>query len=703
MYDNAINHIRSQQPTFLPKAKKKGWICPICKNGSGKDGDGIVVNPKSGGYKCFKCGFSGGIFDLIGVTYGLTEFRDQLKKASEIYGIDISERKNGRNPQLAIGAITHVAEKVSPKYVMEYIDKCHSRTGMTSYFAKRGITQESIDRFKLGFDPAYDEKNVGAHPWKAIIIPTSAETFEARNIDVEPNSSSNGRNKYRKHGNSMLFNGSVLQHEKERPIFICEGYIDAISIIQSGGEAIGLGSAVNYQVLITELEKVVPAKPLIIVFDDDNAGNDNAKKLSSYLDQRKIPYIIPDGFLGGFHDPNDRLMKDPAGLKEAIEKAYMVAASLPDPMDMAKDEYMKTSVGHSIPDFIDSIRSNAGRPTLNTGFWSIDNALDGGIYTGLYILGAISSLGKTTLALQIADNLAGQGHHVLFFSLEQSKYDLMAKSISRESYLYCLSKNISTNYAKTNLGISDGKRWANYMDIEKVVIDEAFNAYKQYANNLFIHEGIGNVSVSDIRERVKAHIAFTGNHRPIIFIDYLQILKAADGDERASDKQIVDHNVTALKQLSRDFDIPVIAVSSLNRQNYAEKINMAAFKESGAIEYGSDVLIGLQLTGAGERDFDVASAKEMDPRQIDFCILKNRNGRVLGHGIKMLFYSRFNCFIADDQNQQIKRNPSPQQNQATSGEKLDEKDAVQLNLFEQYSENADTARKIREYEDGPWM
>ena len=86
-------------------------------------------------------------------------------------------------------------------------------------------------------------------------------------------------------------------------------------------------------------------------------------------------------------------------------------------------------------------------------------------------------------------------------------------------------------------------------------------------------------------------------------------MKAAEGYERATDKQIVDHNVTELKQLSRDFDIPIFAVSSLNRQNYSERINMAAYKESGAIEYGSDVLIGLQLTGAGEKDFDADAAK----------------------------------------------------------------------------------------------
>ena len=71
--EEAVREIRTQTPdAFLPKARKRGWICPICHNGEGKDGDGIVLNKKtSGNYKCFKCGFSGDIFDLIGEAFGL--------------------------------------------------------------------------------------------------------------------------------------------------------------------------------------------------------------------------------------------------------------------------------------------------------------------------------------------------------------------------------------------------------------------------------------------------------------------------------------------------------------------------------------------------------------------------------------------------------------------------------------------------------
>ena len=70
---------------------------------------------------------------------------------------------------------------------------------------------------------------------------------------------------------------------------------------------------------------------------------------------------------------------------------------------------------------------------------------------------------------------------------------------------------------------------------------------------------------------------------------------------------------------------------------------MQAFKESGAIEYSTDVLIGLQLMGTGADDFDVDEAKSRNPREIEAIILKNRNGRT-GGKIGYNYYAMFNYF-----------------------------------------------------------
>ena len=70
---------------------------------------------------------------------------------------------------------------------------------------------------------------------------------------------------------------------------------------------------------------------------------------------------------------------------------------------------------------------------------------------------------------------------------------------------------------------------------------------------------------------------------------------------------------------------------------------MQAFKESGAIEYSTDVLIGLQLKGVGNKNFDIDQAKSKNPREVEAVILKNRNGRT-GGKTGFDFYAMFNYF-----------------------------------------------------------
>ena len=126
-------------------------------------------------------------------------------------------------------------------------------------------------------------------------------------------------------------------------------------------------------------------------------------------------------------------------------------------------------------------------------------------------------------------------------------------------------------------------------------------------------------------------------------MDYLQIL--APNDVRATDKQNTDKAVLELKRMSRDYKIPVVAISSFNRMSYTSEVGMSAFKESGAIEYGSDVLIGLQLGGMSAKptERELMDLKQRDPREVELIILKNRNGRV-GVKVQYEYYPMFNYF-----------------------------------------------------------
>ena len=271
----------------------------------------------------------------------------------------------------------------------------------------------------------------------------------------------------------------------------------------------------------------------------------------------------------------------------------------------------------------------------STGFKELDKKING-VYPGLYVLGAISSLGKTTYIHQLADQMASKGEKIIFFSLEQSKFELVAKGVSRQTFL------INPREAKTSLAIMQNT------DIADITI-EAVRNYQEIAGNTIIVEGNFDMNVKTIRNYVESYIKTTGN-RPIVILDYLQILKPIN--DRLTEKQQVDFNVSELKRISRDNDIPIFIICSFNRENYSTTVDFTSFKESGAIEYGADVVMGLQLKimeDLGEKESvkskreKINTAKAQTPREVNLIGLKNRNGKSY-FKCSYRYYPAFNYF-----------------------------------------------------------
>lgn len=265
---------------------------------------------------------------------------------------------------------------------------------------------------------------------------------------------------------------------------------------------------------------------------------------------------------------------------------------------------------------------------ISTGFPALDALLDGGLYPGLYSIGAISSLGKTTFALQIADYIAAAGLDVLYVTLEQSAAELAAKTLSRlTATMHPGSPGDWLTYRQIT---SKNKRSTLGPDQKKSLAD-AVGEYKQGSGKHFYTlAGIGDVKVSGIRSQAEEHQKKHGKP-PVIFIDYAQIL--AEYKQGLTDKQNVDKNIVELKRMARDLNTPVFAISSLNRENYSVRISLAAFKESGAIEYTSDCIIGLQPEGLkpgennkGDNGKLIEACKNASHRSIEAIILKNRQG-----------------------------------------------------------------------------
>uniref|UniRef100_UPI001EDD2FA6 DnaB helicase C-terminal domain-containing protein n=2 Tax=Streptococcus suis TaxID=1307 RepID=UPI001EDD2FA6 len=378
-------------------------------------------------------------------------------------------------------------------------------------------------------------------------------------------------------------------------------------------------------------------RPLILALDNDSRGRRTQAELEGLLQVQKTPYTVAVLTEGTIKDPNEMLVKNREAFTARVEDAIKNARD-------DKEKYLETSTDNYIQDFLNGIADSVNTPSISTGFPILDKYLDGGFYEGLYIVGAISSLGKTTLVTQIADQVASKGHDVLIFSLEMARAEIMAKSISRHTVMEVLQTGGEMKNAKTVRGITAGNRYEKYSNTERELIKNAVQTYSGYAKHIYITEGVGDLGVNQIRATVEKHTRYTGN-TPLVIVDYLQIL--APANERATDKQNTDKAVMELKRISRDFKTPVIGISSFNRDNYNNAVSMQAFKESGAIEYSSDILIGLQLKGAGQKEFDATEAKSKDPREIELVILKNRNGKT-GDKVPFEFYPKFNYFVEND-------------------------------------------------------
>ena len=625
-----LKEINEREPAFLSRdGKGKGFVCPNCGSGNGPKGTGLHRDPGSPTHwKCFACGGYYDTLDLYGLAFGFKDFPQKLSGAAAYFGL------TAPTPIKAKKKLCQNAPQSPETDCTAFFKAAQARLNETDYPQRRGLSASTCARFGLGYDPQWKNPkapdSVPASP--RLIIPTGKTSYLARDVRSQ-NELTDQAAKYTKVkvGKTQLFNAEAID-TAAKPVYIVEGEIDAMSIVEAGGEAVALGSASNVHLLMERIREHRPAQPLILALDNDERGQKASAELEEALKAESVTYFVYNP-CGEAKDANEALQMSP----ESFIRRVGDGERLPE---MERLSYLKTSAQGHLAAFIDGIAQSVDTPCLPTGFKTLDEALDGGLYEGLYIVGAISSLGKTTLVTQIGDQIAAGGHDVLIFSLEMARTELMAKSLSRHTLELALAAKMGTIYAKTARGITDGMRYARYGDREREIIRQAVVQYANYAGRIFIEEGVGDIDVTRIRERIARHIDLTGN-TPVVIVDYLQIV--APYNERATDKQNMDKTVLELKRISRDFKLPMVAVSSLNRMSYGQKISMEAFKESGAIEYSSDVLIGLQLRGAGEVGFDPTEAKKKNPREIEAVILKHRNGQV-GGKIAFEYYPMFNFF-----------------------------------------------------------
>ena len=332
---------------------KDMYTCPLCGSGvggaDGKRHTGAFHYEKNNQvWKCHSCGRGGTIIDLYGYMNSIDPKTKDGKKAiiqalEDKYNIEDTSSFNVVSAKEDFKDIPTPEEQAERDYIEEEINlcigACEHTVGFSDYLTNRGISLEVQRRFNIGYfgewlHPKTKYRHFGKikREWLTprIIIPTSDRSYLARATTPEP-PENDPRHKYYvkayKVGEVNIFNSNALTSSDY--CFIVEGEIDALSCIECGYNAIGLGSVTMIEKLFNNYE-INKDIVLLLALDNDKAGQDSLQKLISQANAHRNYYIpVDSNFLfDGAKDCNDALQKDKKALIEHLEHYKQKALDL---------------------------------------------------------------------------------------------------------------------------------------------------------------------------------------------------------------------------------------------------------------------------------------------------------------------------------------------------------------------------------------
>ena len=267
---------------------------------------------------------------------------------------------------------------------------------------------------------------------------------------------------------------------------------------------------------------------------------------------------------------------------------------------------------------LSQIKDHSGVTGVSTGFKDLDKKTAGLQKADLIIVAARPSMGKTTFAMNLCENAAlGSDKPVLVFSLEMPAEQIMMRSLASLS-------RVDQTKIRTGQGLDDND-WA------KISSTMGMLAKKP---NLFIDDSSG-LTPTELRSRAR-RVYRENNGLSLIMVDYLQLMRAPAFSENRT-LEIAEIS-RSLKALAKELEVPVIALSQLNRtlENRQDKRPVNSdLRESGSIEQDADLIMFIY------RD-EVYNRESEDKGIAEIIIGKQRNGPI--GRVKLAFQGNFSRF-----------------------------------------------------------
>lgn len=239
---------------------------------------------------------------------------------------------------------------------------------------------------------------------------------------------------------------------------------------------------------------------------------------------------------------------------------------------------------------------------IPSGFTDLD-ILTSGLQRGdLIIIAARPSMGKTTLVLNIAQNIAlDQEQPVAVFSLEMPARQVAMRMLAAEAQI---------DFAKLRIGNITDQNWSN--------LTQGATTLMEAGSRISIHEARG-ITIQTVRAEAR-RLKSQQENLALIIVDYLQLLRGT-GQYAGREQEIAEIS-RALKALAWELDVPIIACSQLNRElerRPDKRPQLADLRESGAIEQDADLVVFLHRDDYYDEQSEAAG-------MADLIIRKQRNG-----------------------------------------------------------------------------
>lgn len=285
-------------------------------------------------------------------------------------------------------------------------------------------------------------------------------------------------------------------------------------------------------------------------------------------------------------------------------------------MDHIESDFLKLLQNRGISDFVpisqvvmnaldrisEASKNQGGITGISTGFADLDEQTAGMQPSDLVLIAARPSMGKTAFALNIAENVViKEDMSVAIFSLEMSKEQLVNR-------LFALESKIDASRLRT--GDLNADQW-----------NELINGASMIGKSKLIIDDTPAISVSELRSKCRKYKQ--ENDLKMIMIDYLQLMTSSGRTE--SRQQEISDISRSLKSLARELNVPVIALSQLNRgveQRDDKRPMLSDLRDSGAIEQDADVVMFLY------RDDYYNKENSQEKNIAEVIIAKQRNGPV---------------------------------------------------------------------------